>query len=69
MTSATQFDRGDVVEVPKRLGGGRGVVAHAWRGIGGKETCQVARLVNGRVRLTVIPEDELYRLDRIEVGS
>lgn len=69
MTGALRFSRGDVVEIPKRLGGGRGVVAHSWRTADGTETCQVARTIEGRVRLTVIPEDELFRLDAFEVAS
>ena len=59
-----RFARGDRVELPKRLGASRGVVVHAWRRTDtGAETCVVARVVSGRQRHTVVPEDELYRIE------
>ncbi len=68
MTAPLRFTRGDRVELPKRLGAGTGVVVHSWRRTdgSGRETCTVARIVDGHQRHTVVPEDELFRLNTKE---
>ena len=58
----TRFGRGDVVELPKRLGGGRGTVAYSGLCGDGVERTVVQRIVDGRSRQTVVREDELFRL-------
>ena len=57
-----RFVRGDRVELPKRLGGGRGIVAFSNRCGDGVERTIVQRVVDGQSRQTVVREDELYRV-------
>lgn len=60
-----RFQRGDRVQLPKRLGGGEGIVAHSFRSIRRDESIErdlVARFVDGKQRTTVVAEDELLRL-------
>lgn len=66
MKAATRFHRGDMVELPARLtkqGGKEGVVVFSSFCGDGVERCVVQRVVNGRTRHTVVPEDELHRIE------
>jgi hypothetical protein len=70
MTASTRFTKGDLVQLPRRLGSGVGVVVQSWRRpLDGAEICTVQHEVGDHARATVVCEDELLRVGRIEVPT